>query len=154
MFVPNVERGFPFIFSVCFMLGGQIKKVNSYCKHLMVLLFIFQAAWETSNSTSEEQQSGPSPVSIKPSREPDEVTQPDGHPDQWPQSGAVVFDQYKARYRDGLDLTLKGVTCTIQSGEKVKRLSIVRLTGSEREGTYIHHLQMKEMISGGSLSMY
>ncbi|KAK3796141.1 hypothetical protein RRG08_018142 [Elysia crispata] len=38
---------------------------------------------------------------------------------QWPQSGAVVFDQYKARYRNELDLTLKGVTCAIKCGEKV-----------------------------------
>lgn len=37
----------------------------------------------------------------------------------WPRTGTVEFQSYKTRYRDGLELTLKGITCNIRSGEKV-----------------------------------
>ncbi|CAG5116120.1 unnamed protein product, partial [Candidula unifasciata] len=38
--------------------------------------------------------------------------------DAWPQDGEIVFEDYKTRYRDGLDLVLRGVTCSIGGGEK------------------------------------
>ena len=58
-------------------------------------------------------------MSIKPPATGSEETGPEGgSAAHWPQSGAVVFDQYQARYRKELDLTLKGVTCAIQCGEK------------------------------------
>ena len=43
-------------------------------------------------------------------------------PKDWPQHGQVTFDDYQVRYREGLDLVLKGITCEINGGEKVLRL--------------------------------
>ena len=40
-------------------------------------------------------------------------------PSDWPQYGLVEFENYQTRYRDGLDLVLKGISCQIQSGEKI-----------------------------------
>lgn len=40
-------------------------------------------------------------------------------PTGWPSRGKIVFDDFKMRYRPGLDLVLKGVTVEIQPGEKV-----------------------------------
>ena len=38
----------------------------------------------------------------------------------WPEEGRVEFKNYSTRYRPGLDLVLKGVTCNINPGEKVR----------------------------------
>lgn len=48
-------------------------------------------------------------------------------PVQWPEQGEVVFEKYKVRYREGLDLVLKGVDFKIKGGEKV---GIVGRTGA------------------------
>lgn len=40
--------------------------------------------------------------------------------DNWPQDGRVDFLNFKVRYRPGLDLVLHGITCNIQSSEKVR----------------------------------
>lgn len=37
----------------------------------------------------------------------------------WPENGEIKFDHYQTRYRPGLDLVLRNVTCVIQPGEKV-----------------------------------
>lgn len=37
----------------------------------------------------------------------------------WPTAGAIVFDNYSVRYREGLDLVLKKITCNIKGGERV-----------------------------------
>ncbi|CAG2061158.1 unnamed protein product, partial [Timema podura] len=37
----------------------------------------------------------------------------------WPQAGHVVFRDYKLRYREGLDLVLRGINVTVEGGEKV-----------------------------------
>lgn len=37
----------------------------------------------------------------------------------WPQEGKVDFNNYKVRYRPGLDLVLKGITCKISPSEKI-----------------------------------
>lgn len=34
-------------------------------------------------------------------------------PPTWPQTGLVEFDRYQCRYREGLDLVLKDITCRI-----------------------------------------
>ena len=39
----------------------------------------------------------------------------------WPAQGAVVFDGYSTRYREGLDLVVKGITARIAAREKVRR---------------------------------
>ena len=38
---------------------------------------------------------------------------------EWPENGNVKFDDYQVRYREGLDLVLKGISCEIRGGEKV-----------------------------------
>ena len=44
-------------------------------------------------------------------------------PRDWPTEGVITFKNYSTRYRPGLELVLKNMTCTIQSGEKVSSLS-------------------------------
>lgn len=39
--------------------------------------------------------------------------------EDWPQDGRLRFENYKVRYRPGLDLVLHGITCDINSTEKV-----------------------------------
>ncbi|XP_068578796.1 ATP-binding cassette sub-family C member 2 [Cebidichthys violaceus] len=48
-------------------------------------------------------------------------------PEKWPQAGRLQFDNYKVRYRPGLDLVLHGITCDIDSTEKI---GIVGRTGA------------------------
>ncbi|XP_072281284.1 ATP-binding cassette sub-family C member 2 [Pyxicephalus adspersus] len=40
-------------------------------------------------------------------------------PKNWPDKGVVKFVDYKVRYREELDLVLHGITCTVDSMEKV-----------------------------------
>ena len=37
----------------------------------------------------------------------------------WPDEGKVAFDNYATRYREGLDLVLRGINADIKGGEKV-----------------------------------
>uniref|UniRef100_A0A3Q1CPI7 ATP-binding cassette, sub-family C (CFTR/MRP), member 2 n=1 Tax=Amphiprion ocellaris TaxID=80972 RepID=A0A3Q1CPI7_AMPOC len=48
-------------------------------------------------------------------------------PDTWPEEGRLQFEDYKVRYRPGLDLVLHGITCDINSTEKI---GIVGRTGA------------------------
>lgn len=48
-------------------------------------------------------------------------------PQQWPEAGRVKFENYKVRYRPELDLVLHGITCDIDSTEKI---GIVGRTGA------------------------
>ncbi|XP_044069110.1 canalicular multispecific organic anion transporter 1 isoform X2 [Siniperca chuatsi] len=48
-------------------------------------------------------------------------------PEKWPQAGRLQFENYKVRYRPGLDLVLHGITCDINSTEKI---GIVGRTGA------------------------
>ncbi|XP_020852474.1 ATP-binding cassette sub-family C member 2 isoform X1 [Phascolarctos cinereus] len=48
-------------------------------------------------------------------------------PDNWPSKGEIQFTNYQVRYRPELDLTLHGITCNIQSTEKV---GVVGRTGA------------------------
>ena len=40
-------------------------------------------------------------------------------PPEWPERGGIRFEGYQTRYREGLDLVLRGVDCDIGSGEKI-----------------------------------
>lgn len=46
-------------------------------------------------------------------------------PDNWPDKGEIKFNDFRVRYREGLELVLKGLTFTVNGGEKVR--SIVRI---------------------------
>jgi ATP-binding cassette, subfamily C (CFTR/MRP), member 1 len=48
-------------------------------------------------------------------------------PISWPASGAVQFNNYSTRYREGLDLVLKGVNLDIKAHEKI---GVVGRTGA------------------------
>lgn len=47
--------------------------------------------------------------------------------ENWPEEGKLQFENYKVRYRPGLDLVLHGITCDISSTEKI---GIVGRTGA------------------------
>jgi ATP-binding cassette subfamily C (CFTR/MRP) protein 1 len=40
-------------------------------------------------------------------------------PDNWPEKGSIQFDNYQTRYREGLDLVLKGVDMEVKGREKI-----------------------------------
>lgn len=46
-------------------------------------------------------------------------------PNKWPSDGSISFKKYETCYRPGLDLVLKGITCTIKPAEKVDTLIII-----------------------------
>lgn len=46
---------------------------------------------------------------------------------EWPRVGEIKFNDYKVRYRDGLDLVLRGIDVSIEGGQKV---GIVGRTGA------------------------
>lgn len=52
----------------------------------------------------------------------------------WPQRGVVKFDRYSTRYREGLDLVLKGISADVGAGEKI---GIVGRTGAGKNIFFI-----------------
>ncbi|XP_048239875.1 multidrug resistance-associated protein 1-like [Haliotis rufescens] len=63
----------------------------------------------------------------------------------WPQSGVVKFVDYSTRYRQGLDLVLRGISCTINSGEKV---GIVGRTGAGKSSLTLSLFRLIEAAGG------
>ncbi|CAG2067546.1 unnamed protein product, partial [Timema podura] len=72
------------------------------------------------------------------------ATQP---PKDWPTEGRVQFTDYKLRYREGLDLVLKGLNFTISGGEKV---GIVGRTGAGKSSLTLALFRIIEP-AGGSI---
>lgn len=70
-------------------------------------------------------------------------------PESWPETGEVQFDHYQTRYREGLDLVLKNVTCVIQPGEKV---GIVGRTGAGKSSLTLALFRIVEA-AGGSITI-
>ncbi|KAK0045854.1 multidrug resistance-associated protein 1-like isoform X1 [Biomphalaria pfeifferi] len=66
------------------------------------------------------------------------------HP-SWPQEGKIKFIDYKARYRPGLELVLRGVTCEFKAGEKI---GIVGRTGAGKSSLTIALFRLIEADSG------
>ncbi|CAG2240979.1 ABCC1 [Mytilus edulis] len=63
----------------------------------------------------------------------------------WPQNGVVEFKRYSTRYRDGLDLVLKGIDTQINAGEKV---GIVGRTGAGKSSLTLALFRLIEPASG------
>ena len=52
--------------------------------------------------------------------EPTLIKKKENEPEpQWPDKGEIVFKDYKMRYREGLDLVLKGLNFHIKPQEKI-----------------------------------
>ncbi|XP_060071681.1 multidrug resistance-associated protein 1-like [Ylistrum balloti] len=70
----------------------------------------------------------------------------DKKPDpKWPDSGKVSFQNYGTRYREGLDLVLKGISCEVQPGEKV---GIVGRTGAGKSSLTLALFRIIEKAQG------
>lgn len=65
----------------------------------------------------------------------------------WPDRGNVRFNNYSTRYREGLDLVLKGISCDIQGGERV---GIVGRTGAGKSSLTVALFRIIEA-AGGSI---
>ncbi|XP_046612728.1 multidrug resistance-associated protein 1 isoform X10 [Neodiprion virginianus] len=66
-------------------------------------------------------------------------------PADWPSEGRVEFRDYKVRYREGLDLVLKGLTFTVNGGEKV---GIVGRTGAGKSSLTLSLFRIIEAAGG------
>ncbi|XP_052786998.1 multidrug resistance-associated protein 1-like [Mya arenaria] len=65
----------------------------------------------------------------------------------WPEKGVIDFRNYSTRYREGLDLVLKGLSCHIYGGEKV---GIVGRTGAGKSSLALSLFRLIEG-AGGSI---
>ena len=63
----------------------------------------------------------------------------------WPRHGSVTFNNYQTRYRPGLDMVLKGVSCWIRHGQKV---GIVGRTGAGKSSLTIALFRLIEGVEG------
>merc|ERR1711936_580852 len=83
-----------------------------------------------------------------PQEAPFEVPENDPGND-WPENGVVKFDNYQTRYREGLDLVLRGIDCTVNSGEKI---GIVGRTGAGKSSLTLALFRIIES-AGGAISI-
>ncbi|XP_025017040.1 canalicular multispecific organic anion transporter 1 isoform X2 [Tetranychus urticae] len=63
----------------------------------------------------------------------------------WPEKGEIVFKNYSTRYREGLDLVLKNIFCTIKPNEKV---GIVGRTGAGKSSLTLALFRLVEPAQG------
>ncbi|XP_059172943.1 multidrug resistance-associated protein 1-like [Physella acuta] len=63
----------------------------------------------------------------------------------WPLDGKVKFSGYQTRYREGLDLVLKGITCEFKPGEKI---GIVGRTGAGKSSLALALFRLIEATEG------
>ncbi|ODM97614.1 Multidrug resistance-associated protein 1, partial [Orchesella cincta] len=68
---------------------------------------------------------------------------------EWPQAGKIVFDSYQTKYRPGLELVLRNVSCTINPGEKI---GVVGRTGAGKSSMTLAIFRIVEG-TGGSISV-
>ena len=71
---------------------------------------------------------------------PDEIV-----PCDWPNNGEVVFEDFKVRYREGLEPVLKGISFSIKKGEKV---GIVGRTGAGKSSLTLSLFRIIEPAGG------
>ncbi|KAG0281918.1 hypothetical protein BGZ95_006425 [Linnemannia exigua] len=60
---------------------------------------------------------------------------------QWPQVGRIEFVDYSTRYREGMDLVLKGISFTVEGGQKI---GIVGRTGAGKSSLTLALFRMIE----------
>ncbi|GFO48336.1 multidrug resistance-associated protein 1 [Plakobranchus ocellatus] len=63
----------------------------------------------------------------------------------WPSKGVIQFNNFSMRYREGLDLVIKGMTIRIEGGEKV---GIVGRTGAGKSSLSLSLFRLVEAASG------
>ena len=63
----------------------------------------------------------------------------------WPHSGQVSIENYAMRYREGLDLVLKSISCEIEGGEKI---GIVGRTGAGKSSLTMALFRLVEAAAG------
>ncbi|KAK7092224.1 multidrug resistance-associated protein 1-like [Littorina saxatilis] len=63
----------------------------------------------------------------------------------WPVKGELIMENYQTRYRPGLDLVLKGLTCKIKPGEKI---GIVGRTGAGKSSLTLALFRILEAAGG------
>jgi len=66
-------------------------------------------------------------------------------PVSWPSKGAVSFNNYSTRYREGLDLVLKNINLDIKSHEKI---GVVGRTGAGKSSLTLALFRIIEPVSG------
>lgn len=66
-------------------------------------------------------------------------------PAQWPESGTVQFKDFQVRYREGLELVLRGITFEVRGGEKV---GIVGRTGAGKSSLTLALFRIIESAGG------
>lgn len=64
---------------------------------------------------------------------------------EWPKEGRVEFQDFGMRYRDGLDLVLKGVSCDVSGGETI---GIVGRTGAGKSSLTVALFRLVESAKG------
>ncbi|CAH1274296.1 ABCC1 [Branchiostoma lanceolatum] len=77
--------------------------------------------------------------------EADWVVDDNRPPDNWPSEGKVNFNSYQTRYREGLDLVIKGIDVTIKGGEKI---GIVGRTGAGKSSLTLAIFRIIEAAGG------
>lgn len=66
-------------------------------------------------------------------------------PKEWPVQGRVEFKDYKVRYREGLELVLRGLSFSVKGGEKV---GIVGRTGAGKSSLTLALFRIIEAADG------
>jgi ATP-binding cassette, subfamily C (CFTR/MRP), member 1 len=66
-------------------------------------------------------------------------------PVNWPEVGRVEFKNFQVRYREGLDLVLKGISFVVEGGEKV---GIVGRTGAGKSSLTLSLFRIIESANG------
>jgi ATP-binding cassette subfamily C (CFTR/MRP) protein 1 len=64
---------------------------------------------------------------------------------EWPQKGNVEFKKFGLRYREGLDLVIKNISCSILGGEKI---GIVGRTGAGKSSLTVALFRIVEAAEG------
>lgn len=79
----------------------------------------------------------------------DDLPEDERPPEKWPLVGAVEVENVELRYRQGLELVLKGVSVSIKGGEMV---GVIGRTGSGKSTLMVAMLRLVEL-AGGSIKV-